>query len=190
MKLLLGVMMLPAVMTEDLRWAPFCRGIRDLLPPCTGCQSRKAAWAMKKYFTFSPYISTSHNQTFSGFNWMYQNPAQRGASNPFNVWLLCGINWEYTDLSSLSMLMGGAWGNTSFYWNGSVLFESSVIQFAYGKNVFFKAMPVCVWPPFVFLVYNGSYFDDVVECKEDSCFYSVCWLECFYVFFSYCDQNA
>ena len=71
--------------------------------------------------------------------------------------------------------MGGAWGNASFYWNGSVLFESSVIQFAYGKNVFFKATPVCVWPPFVFLVYNGSYFDDVVECKEDSCFYSMCW---------------
>ena len=86
--------------------------------------------------------------------------------------------------------MGGAWGNASLYWNGSVLFESSVIQFAYGKNEFFKATPVCVWPPFVFLVYNGSYFDDVVECKEDSCFYSVCWLECFYVFFSYCDQNA
>ena len=71
--------------------------------------------------------------------------------------------------------MGGAWGNASFYWNGSVLFESSVIQFAYGKNVLFKAMPVCVWPPFVFLVYNGSYFDDVVEYKEDSCFYSMCW---------------
>ena len=59
-----------------------------------------------------------------------------------------------TDLSPLSMLMGGAWGNASFYWNGSVLFESSVIQFAYGKNVFFKATPVCIWPPFIFLVYK------------------------------------
>jgi hypothetical protein len=28
---------------------------------------------------------------------------------------------------------------------------------------------------FVFLVSNGSYFDDVVECKKDSCFYSMCW---------------
>ena len=26
-----------------------------------------------------------------------------------------------------------------------------------------------------FLVYSGSYFDDDVECKEDSCFYSMCW---------------
>lgn len=42
----------------------------------------------------------------------------------------------------------------------------------------------------LYLVYNGRYFDDVVECKEDNCFYSRCWLECFYVFFSYCDQNA
>lgn len=192
MKLLLGVMMLPAVMTEDLQWAPFCRGIRDSLPPWTSCQSRKAAWAVKKYFTFSLYISTSHNQTFSGFNWTYQNPAQRGASNPFNVWLLCGINWELYRSFSFEYVDGGgrAWGNASFYWDESVLFESSVIQFAYGKNVFFKATPVCIWPLFVFLVYNGSYFDDVVEYKEDSCFYSICWLECFYVFFSYCDQNA
>jgi hypothetical protein len=130
---------------------------------------------MKKYFTFSPYVSTSHNQMFSGFNWTYQNPAQRGASNPFNVGCCVGQIGSCTDLSPLSILMGGAWGNASLYWNGSVLFESSVIQFAYRKNVFFKATPTCIWPPFVFLVYNGSYFDDVVECKEDSCFYSKCW---------------
>jgi hypothetical protein len=73
------------------------------------------------------------------------------------------------------MLMGGwTWGNASFYWNGSALFESSVIQLAYEKKVFFKATCVCVWPPFVILVYNGSYFDDVVECKEDSFFFIVC----------------
>ena len=90
------------------QWAPICKSIRDLLPPWTGCQSRKAAWAMKKYFTFSPYISTSHNQTFSGFNWTYQNPAQRGASNPFNVWLLCGINWELYRSFSFEYVDG--WG--------------------------------------------------------------------------------
>lgn len=43
------------------RWTPFCRGVRDSLPPWTGCQSRKAAWVVKKYFTFSPYISTMHD---------------------------------------------------------------------------------------------------------------------------------
>ena len=67
------------------RWAPFCKGTHDSLPPWTGCQSRKAAWAIKKYFTFSPYIGTVHNSSFSGYNWTYQNPAQVGASNPLNV---------------------------------------------------------------------------------------------------------
>jgi hypothetical protein len=55
------------------------------LPPWTGCHSWQAAWAVKKYFTFSPYISITHNQTFAGYNWSYQSPAQQGANNPFNV---------------------------------------------------------------------------------------------------------
>ena len=101
MKLLLGVMMLPAVMTEDLRWAPFCRGVHDFLPPWTGYQSRN-------YFSFSPYLGTVHNSSFSGYNWTYQNPAQVGASDPFNVWLLCGVNGSCTDLSPLLQVTGGA----------------------------------------------------------------------------------
>ena len=76
---------------------------------------------------------------------------------PLYVWLLCGVNGSCTDLSPLSMVAGGAWGNASFYWNGSSVFESSVFQFAGGRNVSFQAMPVCMWPPFVFIVYNGSY---------------------------------
>ena len=91
------------------RWAPFCRGIWDSLPPWTGCQFRKAVWAVKKYFTFSPYISTTHNQMFAGYNMTYQIPAQQGVNDPFNVWLLCGVNGSCTDLSLLSILMGGAW---------------------------------------------------------------------------------
>ena len=126
------------------RWAPFCRGVRDSLPPWTGCQSRKVAWAVKNYFSFSPYIGTVHNSSFSGYNWTYQNPAQVRASNPFNVWLLCGVNGSCTDLSPLSMVAGGAWGNASFYWNGSSVFESSVFQFVGGRNVSFQAMPVCM----------------------------------------------
>jgi len=50
------------------RWAPFCKGTRESLMPWTGCQARRAAWAVKKYFTFSPYISTVHNGSFSGYN--------------------------------------------------------------------------------------------------------------------------
>jgi hypothetical protein len=44
-----------------------------------------------------------------------------------------------------------------YYWNGSNVFETSVFQFAGGKNVSFQATPVCMWPPFVFIVYNGYY---------------------------------
>lgn len=36
-------------------------------------------------------------------------------------------------------------------------------------------MPVCMWPPYVFIVYNGSYDDNVVNCSSGSCFYSMCW---------------
>lgn len=157
------------------RWAPFCKGTHESLPPWTGCQARKAARAVTKYFTFSPYISTVHNGSFSGYNWTYQNPAQAVASNPFNVWLLCGVNGSCTDISPLSMLVGGGWGNVSFHWNGSIGFETSVSQFAYGLNVSFKATPVCMWPPYVFIVYNGSYDDNVVNCSSGSCFYSMCW---------------
>lgn len=89
---------------------------------------------------------------FQGIIGPIRNPAQAVASNPFNVWLLCGVNGIYTDISPLSMLVGGGWGNVSFHWNGSIGFETSVSQLAYGLNVSFKATPVCMWPPFVFIV--------------------------------------
>ena len=142
-----------ASIPPQTRWAPFCRGVRDSLPPWTGCQSQKAAWAVKKYFTFFPYISTTYNQTFAGYNWTYQSPAQRGANNPFNIWLLCGVNGSCTDLSPLSILMGGAWRNASFYWNGSDLFENSVNVLASRKKYVFCAYNcVCLAPFCVFSI--------------------------------------
>ena len=77
--------------------------------------------------------------------------------------MLCGVNGSCTDLSPLSMLVGGAWGNASFYWNGSNVFKTSVFQFPGGRNVSFQATPVCMWPLFVFIVYNGSYENNVVN---------------------------
>jgi hypothetical protein len=56
--------------------------------------------------------------------------------------LLCGVNGSCTDLSPLSILMGGAWGNASFYWNGSDLFENSVNVSASRKNMTFVTIPV------------------------------------------------
>ena len=31
------------------------------------------------------------------------------------------------------------------------------------KNMTFVPTPVCVWPPFVFLVYNGSYDNEFIN---------------------------
>jgi hypothetical protein len=116
-----------------------------------------------------------HSQAFAGNNWTYQSPAQRVANDPFNVWLLCGVNGSCTDLSPLSILMGGAWGNASFYWNGSDLFGNSVSVLASRKNMSFVPTPVCFWPPFVFLLYNGSYDKEFINHSSDNCFYSMCW---------------
>ena len=55
------------------------------------------------------------------------------------------------------------------------MFETSVFQFAGGRNVSFQATPVCMWPPFVFIVYNGSYEDSIINCSSNNCFYSMCW---------------
>jgi hypothetical protein len=97
------------------------------------------------------------------------------ADNLFNVWLLCGVNGRCTDLSPLSILIGGAWGNASFYWNRSDLFENSVNVLASRKNMSFVPIPVCVWPPFVFLVYNGSYNNEFINRSSDNCFYNMYW---------------
>ena len=59
--------------------------------------------------------------------------------------------------------MGGAWGNASCYWNGSDLFENSVSVLASRKNMSFVPTPVCVWPPFVFSEYNGSYDNEFIN---------------------------
>ena len=72
-------------------------------------------------------IGTVHNSSFSGYNWTYQNPAQVGASNPFNVWLLCGVNGSCTDLSPLSQVAGGAWDNANFI--GMVLMCLKLLYF-------------------------------------------------------------
>lgn len=134
-----------ALYPPNLDGTLFCRSVRDSLTPWTGCQSRKVPWAVKNYFSFSPYIDTVHNSSFSGYNWAYQNPAQVGASNPLNVWLLGGVNGSCTDLPPLNMVAGGALGNASFYWNGSNVFKTSVFQFAGGRNASFQATSVCMW---------------------------------------------
>ena len=55
------------------------------------------------------------------------------------------------------------------------MFKTSVFQFAGGRNASFQATPVCMWPPFVFNVYNGSYENNVVNCSSNNCYYIMCW---------------
>ena len=51
------------------------------------------AWASKgEYFTFSPGISTSFNNTHAGFNFSDQNSFLEYPSTLFGNWLLCGTN--------------------------------------------------------------------------------------------------
>lgn len=94
------------------KWAPYCQGINwgDLWP-WTGCQSRTVIWANKgKYFTFSPGINTAFNNTHAGHNFSDQNPFQVYPSNPFDNWLLCGINGSYMNLEPMVMMNGGSHG--------------------------------------------------------------------------------
>ena len=71
--------------------------------------------------------------------------------------------------------MGGAWGNASFYWNGSALFENSVSVLALRKKYVFCVYTCVCLAPFVFLVYNGSYDNEFINRSSDNCFYSMYW---------------
>ena len=45
-----------------------------------------------------------------------------------------------------------------------------------GMFFFFKLhTPVCMLPPFVFIVYNVSYEDSIINCNSNNSFYSMCW---------------
>ena len=46
----------------------------------------------------------------------------------------------------------------------------------FNLNVTFLPTPVCVWPPFVFIVSNSSVQNlESLECNEKICFYAQCW---------------
>ena len=39
----------------------------------------------------------------------------------------------------------------------------------------FPAAPVCVWPPFIWIVSNLSQVTEVLDCGHGGCFYTLCW---------------
>ena len=152
--------------------APFCTGRQDvkLALSSTGCQSRDAGWAIEGLFSFSPFIGQGHNFT-------NMDPSQANA-NPFDQWLLCGINGSCTDLSPLAMIKGGRgeMGQLEFDWKGTVdesgsgQWTMSDVKYKAFAHEEFPAAPVCVWPPFIWIVSNLSQVTEVLDCGHGGCF--------------------
>lgn len=185
------------VLPVQPKWAPYCYGPNwGQYWPWTGCQSHKVTWAHSdSVFTFSPAISTSFNDTYAGSNYTDQDPNQVYSSNPFDNWLLCGVNGSCMNLEPMAMIAGGAHGISEYTWSSSKTWGSfgnsptsaPLTTSGYsvnagcsgegvkpGRNVTYKPTPVCVYPPFVFIVSNKT-TNGVLKCSNDTCFYAQCW---------------
>lgn len=91
------------------------------------------------------------------------------STNPFNNWLLCGVNGSCINLEPMAMLGGG---------------EHRIIHCKTDKGkdspnnkiIKFKLTPVCVYPPFVFIVSNSTQvLQNVLTCLSKTCLYTQCW---------------
>ncbi|XP_055464764.1 uncharacterized protein LOC129678107 [Psammomys obesus] len=137
------------------QYAPFCTGRHadsSIIFPWTGCQSRRAHLLENGLFTFSPLEGYGNYTEMSPWNY---------PTNPFNIWLLCGVGGSCTDLSPMVTILGGATATTTLLANvrpGSI----SATELGGLKSV--EPTPVCVWPPFVWTV-----------CNYAGCFYALCW---------------
>lgn len=104
-------------------------------------------------------------------------------ANPFDQWLLCGTNGSCADLSPIVMLLGGyaEKGRLQFDWEGtlgagSFSWTSTDISYKALKRLDYTATPVCVWPPFLWIVSNGSSnATHALSCNPQTCFYTLCW---------------
>ena len=117
------------------------------------------------------------------------DPNQANA-NPFDQWLLCGVNGSCTDLSPLAMLKGGRGelGQLEFDWKGTLgnqlssgqgsgsgHWTTTNIKYKTFAHEDYVATPVCVWPPFIWIVSNKSRVDTELSCGEGDCYYTLCW---------------
>ncbi|XP_057355427.1 uncharacterized protein LOC130683210 [Manis pentadactyla] len=87
------------------RYAPQCRGdYEGDTWPWTDCQSHIATWVDEdQHFSLSPDMS---RETL----WKTQEESdisQDVSLNPFHKWMLCGTNGSCSDISSLSLILGG-----------------------------------------------------------------------------------
>lgn len=169
------------------KYAPHCMGDYEGEQwPWTDCQSHATTWADEGHkFSLSPDM-----EEISGS--VYRRVAEGGefqqdvGRNPFDKWLLCGVNGSCSDLSPFIVLQGGGIGMsdssctyeaTSPALNGKTVYQVNKTTYniscqrvapAPGQ---YPPTPVCVYPPFLFILSNNS-FD---SCSNDTCFLSQCW---------------
>ena len=61
---------------------------------------------MKDFFSFSPHVSVEINEILAGHDFNFMD-SDRADANPFDQWLLCGLNESCTDLSPMATIGGG-----------------------------------------------------------------------------------
>ncbi|XP_073071484.1 uncharacterized protein [Manis javanica] len=172
------------------KYASHCVGdYEGELWPWTDCQSTVVTWATERQeFTISPDMEgRPANEAWWPVKVLEGEFRQQLSMNPFHKWMLCGVNGSCTDLSPFSALQGGGIGvkNITFWcennhmrahWNmimthNNENYTCSAKSGPESPNSLFPPSPVCVYPPFLFILSNSS-FD---SCSNETCFLSQCW---------------
>lgn len=139
------------------QYAPFCTSRKAdsaTLLPWTGCQSRRANNLQGTFFTFSPMEGYGNFTEMDPFSYDI---------DPFDVWLLCGSGGSCSDITPMATILGGGTNQALVVYNPNADEEvSATIREKTTKLI--EATPVCVWPPFVWVV-----------CTADNCSYTLCW---------------
>jgi hypothetical protein len=106
--------------------------------------------------------------------------------DPFHKWLLCGVNGSCTDLNPFAFILRGAEGKaiytgvmnyTALGASGStktfVNTSEEIVSLnrTQTNHTTYPPIPVCVYPPFLFVVSNHFF----VNCTNSSCWMSQCW---------------
>jgi hypothetical protein len=159
-----------------------------LILPWSDCQSSITRWAdQSKTFSFSPNMMVDLEKEFAMKKGLF---IQDIRMHPFHKWMLCGVNGSCTELNPLIFIQGGAVGKASFtgiskmtqYWSalaasvGSYGYTNISVEITGVNKTLvnqnnYPPTPVCVYPPFLFILSNDSF----EVCFNDSCWISQCW---------------
>lgn len=172
------------------RIAPHCSSEDEgLTPPWSDCQSSITRWAdQDRTFSFSPNMMVDPGEEFAMKQGLFLQDLRM---HPFHKWVLCGVNGSCTDLNPLVFIQGGAVGKASFtgisrffqYWGSdsvssgtdgtTTTYANSTVEITgFNKTLVnqtnYPPTPVCVYPPFLFILSNDSF----EACSNDSCWMS------------------